>query len=184
MKKPINIIAYTDGSATVSGKNKGAGGFGTYFPKHLDQKPKAYSLGFKNSKTGRMEISALYYAIASMPKIYPKKVLLAVYSDSEYVVKSFTENRLVKWIKNGWRNTSGEVKNKDLWEALVIELNSKKYLSLEMIHIRSHQVEKEKDPTKKAELLKSPHIIGNLVADSLADYKRHIELKESDKIIL
>ena len=54
-----SIVAYTDGSAVVRGKMAGAGGFGTYFPKHLDGKPKAYSLGFKETKTGRMEIMAL-----------------------------------------------------------------------------------------------------------------------------
>ena len=177
-----NIVAYTDGSAVVRGKMAGAGGFGTYFPKHLDGKPKAYSLGFKETKTGRMEIMALYYAIASMPKKHGERVSLTVYSDSEYVVKSFTEKRLVKWVRNGWRNTSGDVKNKDLWKRLLVELNKKTYLTLHMVHIRSHQVEKCKDPIKKKELLKDPNIIGNMVADRLADYKRHKKLKELDNL--
>lgn len=176
------IIAYTDGSAVVSGKMKGAGGFGTYFPQHIDSKPKAYSLGFRTTKTGRMEIMALYYAIASMPKKSSEKYVLIVYSDSEYVVKSFTEKRLVKWVRNGWRNTSGEVKNIDLWKQVLIELNERTYMKLEMRHIKSHQVEKCKDPVKKAELLKDPHIIGNMVADNLANYKRHLKLLENDEI--
>ncbi len=176
------IIAYTDGSAVVRGEMAGAGGFGTYFPKHLSGEAKAYSLGFKETKTGRMEISALYYAIASMPIKYNSKVVLIVYSDSEYVVKSFTENRLTKWIRNGWRNSSGNVKNRDLWEAVLTALNKRTYLTLEMRHIRSHQVEKEKDPIKKANLMKDPNIIGNMVADRLADYKRHEILINKDKI--
>jgi ribonuclease HI len=129
-----------------------------------------------------MEISALLYAILSTPKNYNEKVNLIVYSDSEYVVKSFTENRLAKWVSNNWINTSGKVKNKDLWEKLLYELGERKYLSLEMKHIRSHQVEKEKNPVAKAYLMQDPNIIGNMVADRLADYKRHEKLKESDNL--
>lgn len=175
------VLAYTDGSAVVNGKNKGRGGFGTYFP-DLDGEKKGYSLGFKNSKTGRMEISALYYAIIAMPLSSKNRVILRVYSDSEYVVKSFTLKRLEKWIQAGWRNSSGEVKNKQMWKTLLEALNRRKYLKLEMVHIRSHQVEKEKDPEKKALLLKDPHIIGNMVADKLADYKRHTILLEDDTL--
>ena len=43
-----------------------------------------------------------------------------------------------------------------------------------MKHIKSHQVEREKDSEKKKALLKNPHIVGNLVADNLANYKRHL----------
>ena len=115
-------------------------------------------------------------------KKHGERVSLTVYSDSEYVVKSFTEKRLIKWVRNGWRNTSGDVKNKDLWKRLLVELNKKTYLTLHMVHIRSHQVEKCKDPIKKKELLKDPNIIGNMVADRLADYKRHKKLKELDNL--
>lgn len=175
------ILAYTDGSAVANGKNKGKGGFGTYFP-NLEGRKRAYSLGFRWTKTGRMEVMALYYAIKNMPLKSKEQVKLQVYTDSEYVEKTFTQKRLQKWIQAGWRNSSGEVKNKDLWEEILIELNKRKWMLLDMKHIRSHQVEKEKDPTKKALLLKDPHIIGNMIADKLADYKRHTNLLESDKI--
>lgn len=177
--KHFELIAYTDGSAVVKGSAKGNGGFGTYFPS-LYGRPKAFSLGFKSTKTGRMEISALYYAIVAVKEDFPG--YLRVYSDSEYVVKTFTENRLQKWIQAGWRNTSGEVKNKDLWEAVKRELDARPKMTLEMIHIRSHQVEKEKDPTKRAELMSDENIRGNMMADKLADYKRHKTLLDSDTI--
>lgn len=173
------IFCYTDGSAVVNGKNKGKGGFGTYFPELFGQ-TRAFSLAYKDTKTGRMEITALYYAIKAMPLIHSESVILRVYSDSEYVVKSFTENRLNKWIKAGWKNTSGDVKNDDLWKALLKALNKRKYLILDMHHIKSHQVEKEKDPVRKKQLLRYPHIKGNYIADKLANYKRHTIFKESD----
>ena len=81
-------------------------------------------------------------------------------------------------------NTSGEVKNIDLWKALKTKLDERPNMILEMIHIRSHQVEKEKDPIKKKELMQDPNIIGNMMADQLADYKRHTELLNSDKVAL
>lgn len=173
------IIAYTDGSAVVRGKAKGNGGFGTYFP-DLNGQKRAFSLGFQETKTGRMEISALYYAITALDKDF--KGVLTVYSDSEYVVKSFTEKRLLKWIKNGWTNTSGEVKNKDMWKAVVKELELRSDMELEMIHIRSHQVEKAKTQEEKDALLQNEHIQGNRVADFLADYKRHKELLIKDTL--
>lgn len=181
MKNKI-ILAYTDGSASVQGKSKGRGGFGTYFPDFYGSQ-RAFSDGFLETKTGAMEVSALYYAIKAMPKRSTEKVVLRVYSDSEYVVKSFTENRLERWIQAGWRNTSGKVKNQEKWAAIVNALNCRGYLTLDMIHIRSHQVEKEKDPIKKANLLKDPHIIGNMVADVLADYKRHTKLRDDDRLV-
>tara|TARA_B110000285_G_scaffold193205_1_gene222075 strand:- start:417 stop:956 length:540 start_codon:yes stop_codon:yes gene_type:complete len=175
------IKAYTDGSAVVKGKLAGAGGFGTYFPDLFGSK-KAFSSGFKKTKTGRMEIRALYHAVKAMPSRSTEPIQLVVFSDSEYVVKSFTEGRLKKWILAGWRNTSGAVKNKDLWEGVVNEIEKRDFLTLTLKHIRSHQVEKESNENKKKELLKNPDIIGNMVADRLADYKRHVQLLDSDSL--
>lgn len=175
------IIAYTDGSAVVRGKCKGHGGFGTYFP-DLDGKPQAFSQGYLDTKTGRMELTALYYAIIAIPvdSLYMKDGCLEVYSDSEYVVKSFTEKRLEKWISNDWTNTSGKVKNKDLWMKIISELEKRPQMTLKMVHIKSHQLDKVKDITERNELLKNPHIVGNAVADRLADHKRHTVKKSSD----
>ena len=170
------IIAYTDGSAVVNGKDAGKSGFGAYFP-DLFGKKKAYSLGYKQGKTGQMEVTALLYAIKAIPKERTTPTRLIVYSDSEYVVKSFTEHRLKKWIANDWQNSSGTVANLELWKQIVGELHRRRFsLTLEMRHIKSHQVDKEKDPEKKKELMKNPHIIGNMMADKLADYKRHKNL--------
>jgi ribonuclease HI len=164
------ITAYTDGSASVAGSMKGYAGFGTYFPDLFGQK-KAFSAGFENGLTGQMEVLALLTAIKQMP--LKDNIKLVVYSDSEYVVKTFTEGRLERWRKADWTNTSGEIKNKDLWIKIHKELKSRSHLKLEMKHIKSHQVEKEKNLEKRALLLKNPHIIGNSVVDKLADYKRH-----------
>lgn len=172
------INVYTDGSASVAGANAGKAGFGVYFP-DLRGSKRGFSLGFVNGKTGQMEVCALLFALRAMLLKSETPILLRVYSDSEYVVKTFTENRLEKWIKNGWYNSSGEVANKELWMLIREALLLRPFLTLEMIHIKSHQLEKEKDPLKKSLLLENPNIIGNSIADKLADYKRHSHLLNS-----
>lgn len=174
------IIAYTDGSAVVSGENKGKGGLGVYFPDHYGT-PKGIHVGFKNTKTGRVEIMALLEAIKSFDISTKELTTLKVYSDSQYVVKSFTEKRLEKWISNGWKNTTGNVKNRDLWETLLNEIDIRKhFLTLDIEWIKAHQIEKEKDAKLKRELKKNPHIIGNAMADKLADKWRIGEKLKKD----
>lgn len=168
------IFAYTDGSSVVNGKNKGRGGFGCYFPNFFG-KERAYSQGFEQSKTGRMEVTALYYAVKAIPVNMSHNVKLIVYSDSEYVVKTFTENRIQKWIGDDWHNSSGKVKNADLWKKIIACLERRRSMKFEIRHIRSHQVEKAKSEEEKKKLLQNPHIIGNMKADKLADYKRFIK---------
>jgi len=170
------IFAYTDGSAVVAGKHKGKGGFGTYFP-DLNGEKKAFSLGFHKGKTGQMEVMALLYAIKAMSIDSAEPIKLIVYSDSEYVVKTFTENRLKRWIADGRLNQGGSAANKELWNEIIRVLDKRKhYLTLEMRHIKGHQVDREKDPVRKNKLMNDPHIFGNMVADRLADYKRHKNL--------
>ena len=176
-----DIIAYTDGSAVTTGVNKGRGGFGTYFP-NLDGKKHGKYMGFENTKTGRMEISALLYAILSIETDDP--ITLRVYSDSQYVVKTFTEKRLQKWKSNNWFSNGIRIKNIDLWKAIDEQLEIRTNLKLEMIWIKGHQVEKEKNPVAKAYLIQDPHIVGNMMADKLANkWRDNIgQLHKTDKL--
>lgn len=158
-----NIVAYTDGSAVVQGEFAGYGGYGVYFP-NLFGEQKALSKGYTNTKTGRMEVSALLCAIKQMPLDYEGK--LTVYSDSQYVVKTFTEDRWIKWKRNNWKG----IKNVDLWEKVIHELMLRP-MSLGMVWQKGHVVDKY--PSRRKELLQCQNIRGNYIADKLADYKRH-----------
>lgn len=174
------LIAYTDGSAVVSGQNKGKGGYGVYFP-DFDGQPKGLYQGFENTKTGRVEQMGLLAAIKSIPYESDKAITLKVFSDSQYVVKAFTDHRLDKWISNGWTNTSGKVKNRDLWEKILFELSARKsFLTLDINWIKGHQLDKEKDPKKLIELKKDPHVIGNAMADKLAENWRTMKNLKQD----
>ena len=176
----MKILCYTDGSAVASGKLKGHGGFGTYFPNLFGFK-KAFSQGYLDTKTGRMEQMALLYAIKAIPK--DLKCELIVRSDSQYVVKTFTENRLKRWVLNGWQSYSGQVANVDLWKRIKKELDCRKELKLTMIWIKAHQLDKLKKSQikERKELLKNEHVLGNAVADALANHKRHKNKKLTDK---
>tara|TARA_R110002167_G_scaffold148488_2_gene341453 strand:+ start:356 stop:892 length:537 start_codon:yes stop_codon:yes gene_type:complete len=177
----MKIIAYTDGSAVASGRLKGHGGFGVYFPNLLGKRV-AYSLGYKDTKTGRMEIMALLYAIRAIPK--DLECELEVYSDSQYVVKTFTENRLQKWVSNNWQSYGNDIKNVDLWKKVLKELRLRPRLILSMMWIKAHQIDKLKksESHKRKELLKNEHVVGNSIADKLADHKRHIKKLKTDKL--
>ncbi len=177
----VKIIAYTDGSAVASGKLKGHGGFGTYFPDLLGER-KAFSAGYLETKTGRMEQMALLYAIKAIPE--DLECVLEVHSDSQYVVKTFTENRLQKWISNNWESYGGQIANVDLWQRIILEMAFKPKMKLQMVWIKAHQLDKLKksEIEKKRELLKNPHIVGNTIADKLADHKRHKNKLKNDKL--
>ena len=165
------VTAYTDGSASVAGKNAGRAGFGTYFP-DLKGKRRAFSKGFIG-KTGQAETMALLYALKAVHAAYDTPVTLMVVSDSEYVVKTITEGRLSKWRKAGWINTSGVVKNKELW-CEIYSLAFQQHITLKMKHIRSHKADKLKGDEFKAFIAENPHILGNMVADRLANYKQFL----------
>lgn len=171
------IIAYTDGSAVVSGAYKGRGGFGVYFPDFYGN-PKGVHIGYQHTKTGRTEQLALLYAIKSFYYSHKEEITLKVYSDSQYVVKSFTDKRLEKWKSNGWQNSSGNVKNRDLWEKILLELKLRPFLTLDMNWIKAHRLDKEKNPVAKAYLIQDPHIVGNAMADKLADKWRETPFED------
>lgn len=165
-----NIIAFTDGSAVVKGKYSGYGGYGAYITEE-GKEDRFFSKGFTGTKTGRMEISALLCVLRQMES--NQRIKLTVHSDSQYVVKAFTEGWLNKWESQKWIKFTGEeVKNVDLWKKIVEEIRKRDKLILIMKHIKSHQVNKAKKKDRE-ELLKNPIIRGNAIADILADYKRH-----------
>ena len=163
----MKITAFTDGSAVASGKNKGLGGFGAVICE--GEKERYFSKGYSNTKTGRMEIMALLCVL----NLVSDNVSLLVYSDSQYVVNAFNKFWLKKWQKENWiKSTGEEVKNKDLWKKIQIQLDLKPNLRLIMQHIKGHQIDKAQK-SERANLLTDPIIRGNAKADLLADYKRH-----------
>lgn len=61
-------------------------------------------------------------------------------SDSEYVILGIRE-RMYKWKRNGWTNTSGKVKNLEIWQKIYDDVSFIKNngIIIECIHQRGHQ---------------------------------------------
>ena len=105
------VTIYTDGSCQG---NPGPGAWAARIEYRDDVE---YIRGTDKSTTNnRMELMGVISALEFLKE--PCEVDL--YSDSQYVVKAFTDNWIGNWQKNGWRTYSGgKVKNEDLWRRLL-----------------------------------------------------------------
>ena len=104
------IIIYTYGACSG---NPGPGGWAAILI--YNGKEKEISGGNKNTTNNIMEITAVIEGLKALK--YPCEVEL--YSDSAYVVNTFTQGWIFNWMQKGWKTASGDsVKNKELWQEL------------------------------------------------------------------
>lgn len=107
MGQPPLVTIYTDGSCRG---NPGPGGWAAILTGRA--KIKTISAGEPETTNNRMELMGPIEGLRALSR--PTKVLIV--SDSEYVVKGMTQ-WLPGWQKRRFKN----VKNADLWQALIIE---------------------------------------------------------------
>lgn len=142
----INI--FTDGSCYYKTKQ---GGLGVYIihpnGEHF------ISEGYAPTTISRMEGFALLRALQFIDNDY--NGVINIYSDSEYIIKTFTDSRRDKWELYNFMG----VKNLDMWQAIFREYD-KKSANILFYHIRGHN-------TNLADDL----VFGNNVADILCNYK-------------
>lgn len=61
---------------------------------------------------------------------------VVIHTDSEYVMKAFTDDWLSSWRSRGWRNSQKKpVVNRDLWELLEAEVRKH---NVQWKHVRGH----------------------------------------------
>ena len=111
-----HVELYSDGSSR--GK-PGPGGYGTIL-RYTDAAGVAHerelSQGYERTTNNRMELMGVIAGFEAMKR--PCKV--DVYSDSQYVIKAFTDNWIEGWLRRGWKNSQKQpVKNVDLWKRLL-----------------------------------------------------------------
>jgi len=152
-----NYVIFTDGSCNYQTKE---GGSGVYMCK---PKEKRIRVGFCPTRTGRTEVNALSIALSQIPK--KEKTKVTIYSDSQYVVNSIMKNWAERWQKEGWVGR----KNVDLWKKILKQIKNRPNMRLSVIHIKGHQ----KDMT-------NPLVLGNSIADELANYKTQESYIETD----
>ncbi len=106
------VTAYTDGSAEVKSRR---GGIGVYIVFDHDGRTieDTISVGFSETKTGRMEILAMIHAIARIKPESRASTVITVRSDSQYVVNSVEKGWVWNWDRHeGLENRT----NGDLWK--------------------------------------------------------------------
>jgi ribonuclease HI len=109
MKNTITI--FTDGAAKG---NPGRGGFGVV----ITDGEIVIELGAHKARTTNNEME-LQAVVAALQAVVGKKVPVAIYTDSKYVVEGAT-GWVFGWAKNGWQTKAKtDVANKELWQALL-----------------------------------------------------------------
>ncbi len=127
----MKVKLFSDGS---SRGNPGPGGFGTIL-QYVDPSGKLhereYSGGEEETTNNRMELMGVITGLEALTKPCEVEVI----SDSKYVTDAFNQNWIEGWIKKGWRSSSGEVKNIDLWKRL---LKAAEPHELKFIWVKGH----------------------------------------------
>ena len=126
------VKIYTDGVAR--GNPDGPGGYGTILT-YEDAKGtlhvREYSQGYVRTTNNRMELMAVIAGLEALNR--PCRV--EVYSDSQYVTNAFNRHWIDSWVKRGWKRSSGQVKNTDLWQRL---LKAKEPHEVQFIWVKGH----------------------------------------------
>jgi ribonuclease HI len=110
MTHQAHLTLYTDGACSG---NPGPGGWAVLM--RWNGQEKELSGGEDHTTNNRMELTAAIMGLNALKQ----PCTVALYSDSQYVIKGITE-----WVKGwqlkGWKNSQGKlVENRDLWEALL-----------------------------------------------------------------
>jgi ribonuclease HI len=104
------VAVYTDGACSG---NPGPGGWGAVLL--YGEKKRELSGGAAATTNNRMELTAVISAISALTE--PCEVTL--YTDSKYVSDAVNKGWLKSWQRMNWKKKDGEVKNPDLWQALL-----------------------------------------------------------------
>lgn len=153
------IKIYTDGSCNWRSR---LGGCGVYI-KYEDGKEKFLSKGYQDTTIDRCEIRAIIMALNVLEN---KRQVVGIWIDRKNVHDTIKSKYSV-WSQSG----KYEGINSDLWISLFKQLNKLRLVKFKLFHLMSH--------TKKFD---DEHVLGNEIADILADYKQ-FEKYEKDVIL-
>lgn len=143
------------------------GGAGVYI--QLGDREIFLSKGFKTTTTSRMEGRAVHMGLEWVHDFISNHKLvmrhdfsyditeIIVVSDSEYIVKAWTENRLERWQEN----KAKQIPNRDMWLSLLVAIQRLEGTPVTFKHVKGHGVN-----------LCNDNVFGNNVADKLANYKK------------
>lgn len=124
------VTIYTDGASLG---NPGPGGYGVVLI-HGNRRKELYG-GFRNTTNNRMELMAVITGLQALKT----KCKVTIYSDSKYVVESYTAGWAHGWRAKGWR----KAKNPDLWKKL-LELCDQHQVSFQWVKGHAGNPENER----------------------------------------
>ncbi|KAL2686895.1 hypothetical protein Neosp_004438 [[Neocosmospora] mangrovei] len=132
LDNPDELLIFTDGSCLDNGRSSPRAGWAFVFkPNTPDGTHMASGRlehygpwgDYYEQTSNRAELRAVLAALRFRAWFGEGFTKLVIATDSEYVSKGATE-WLRGWIRNGWRTSNrGDVKNRDLWEALLGEFD-------------------------------------------------------------
>ena len=124
-------LVFTDGAAKG---NPGPGGWGAIIVMS-DDTVRELGGGSPHTTNNKMELSG---AIAALAQVADRPDLVAVYTDSTYLIQGITK-WVWGWRRNGWRTAAGgEVLNRELWQRLFDLVGARPPKSLEWRWVRGH----------------------------------------------
>ena len=149
MKK---VTIYTDGACSG---NPGIGGWGAVL---IYNGVKKEISGYdKNTTNNRMELFAVIQALRCLNQ----RCEVDICTDSQYIADAFNKDWLNSWQTSGWKTASkSEVKNVDLWKALLYEVNKHK---TQFIKVKGHadvELNERCDELARGEVERYKKIIG------------------------
>jgi len=107
------VTVFADGAAKGNGTAGARGGWG-FRAEFASGDVVEHFGGEKPSTNNRMELMAVIESLAKLPTAHQ----VAMFTDSQYVVKGMNE-WVAGWKRRGWKTSTGEaVKNRELWEQL------------------------------------------------------------------
>ncbi len=125
MKKHVDV--YTDGACSG---NPGVGGWGAILL--YKQHKKEVSGANESTTNNRMELTAIIEGL----KLLKEPCVVTVYSDSAYSVEPFLKGWIHSWRMKGWKTADNkEVKNVDLWQALIDEMSNHE---VQFVKVKGH----------------------------------------------
>jgi len=132
----INLELYTDGSCNNNPHHASHGISAWAFVLEYKGVTIKEDVGFEHPSTsGRAEMLAVLNGLKYIFKKHKNEsVFLNVFSDSEYVVKAFTERRIDRWKEIDFDN----IKNPEIWIKLDDLLNSTKRIKVKFNHVKGH----------------------------------------------
>lgn len=155
------LYVFADCFSHANGKPGQFGGFTTLITNErfdLEDEfniEKTIQKAFNGTTNNYNELAGVVYGlceVTTLPHIDEGVIhKITVVSDSEYVIKGAGE-RMYKWKRDGWTNTTGKVKNLELWQKMlevVSYIKTELHIELVFQHQKGHKgkaIPKDENP--------------------------------------